>query len=220
MPVWRVDVEVTGSGAGTVSSTSSGLLCAEGSCSAEFFSGEIELRATPAEGSRFVGWSGDCSGQRGCQLDLQGNAAVNATFNRVVTVTTVASGNGSVFINYADTGCKSRGPCYHQCEGGECTDLVDVGARPTVWAYTDPQHRPPVFTGWGGDCAGTTANPCQLGPITGPVYVVAVFYGGASARFGSTVPAEPAHGSPADPFPRSPMNPNASRPAAPGGLEE
>jgi hypothetical protein len=65
----------TGSGSGTV--TCNGALCApiyaEGS--------EVTLKATPASGSTFNGWSGEeCSGTGSCVVKMEKDAAVIATF--------------------------------------------------------------------------------------------------------------------------------------------
>ncbi len=54
-------VTKTGSGTGTVTSAPAGVSCGS-TCAADFAQGtEVALTATPATGSRFAGWSGDCS---------------------------------------------------------------------------------------------------------------------------------------------------------------
>jgi hypothetical protein len=67
-----------GSGTGTVTSNPAGIDCGA-TCSASFASGAVvDLTATPATGSTFVGWSGDCSG--GVCI-MEGPKKVTATFD-------------------------------------------------------------------------------------------------------------------------------------------
>jgi hypothetical protein len=72
-----------GTGTGGIVSASSEV-CAS-SCTATFFppGGVITLTAVPAAGSRFVGWSGACSGTGPCTVMGNTTVAVTATFNRI-----------------------------------------------------------------------------------------------------------------------------------------
>jgi hypothetical protein len=70
---------VTIAGRGSVVSTPAGIQCTH-SCSAAFTQGV--LRATPAKGWRFTGWSGACSGRSSCSLALTADATVVVTFRR------------------------------------------------------------------------------------------------------------------------------------------
>lgn len=74
-------VTLSGSGAGSVQSSSPGIAC-PGSCKAEFNSGKnVTLSATPEAGSAFAGWSGSgCSGSESCQVSLAAAATVDAEF--------------------------------------------------------------------------------------------------------------------------------------------
>ncbi|MER3487476.1 MAG: hypothetical protein C4307_01425 [Chloroflexota bacterium] len=59
------------------------LLSCTGRCSAPFpAEGTVRLRATPAPGFRFVGWSGACRGGRSCAIALDRDRAVKARFAR------------------------------------------------------------------------------------------------------------------------------------------
>lgn len=65
---------VSASSGGTVISTPSGINCSTkgGACSAYFEASQVVLRANAAQGSRFVGWGGDCKAfhRKPCQLPL------------------------------------------------------------------------------------------------------------------------------------------------------
>jgi hypothetical protein len=75
-----VTVSRAGAGAGVVTSNPAGIDCG-GTCSASFDQGAVVvLRAAPAAGSAFAGWSGACSGTADCALSVDATKAVTATF--------------------------------------------------------------------------------------------------------------------------------------------
>jgi hypothetical protein len=72
-----------GPGSGVVSSASGPLAC-WWSCSATYAAGTIvTLKAMPAAGSKFVGWSGGCSGTGPCTVTGNTVVGVTATFSRM-----------------------------------------------------------------------------------------------------------------------------------------
>jgi Divergent InlB B-repeat domain len=74
-------ITVTRSGRGTVTSTPAGIRC-PGTCTASFDRGAtVTLGAAPAAGSRFAGWSGDCTGTaRTCTLAISADHSAAAGF--------------------------------------------------------------------------------------------------------------------------------------------
>jgi hypothetical protein len=42
----------------------------------------LALRAVPAKGARFVGWSGSCRGTKACRVTLDRGRSVGARFRR------------------------------------------------------------------------------------------------------------------------------------------
>jgi hypothetical protein len=71
-----------GGGTGTVTSSPAGIACGS-TCVASFANGtSVSLSARPGTRSRFVGWSGDCSGRSACVLSMTANHTVKATFAR------------------------------------------------------------------------------------------------------------------------------------------
>jgi hypothetical protein len=69
-------------GPGRVVSTPRGVSCSK-PCSATFERGmRLALRAVPAKGARFVGWSGACRGAKSCRVTLDRGRSVGARFRR------------------------------------------------------------------------------------------------------------------------------------------
>jgi hypothetical protein len=78
-------VTKAGNGTGTVTSAPAGINCGP-TCAAKFRSGMVvTLKVTPDASSNFGGWSGACSGMGTCQLMMNANKTVNASFNQRAT---------------------------------------------------------------------------------------------------------------------------------------
>jgi hypothetical protein len=74
-------VSTAGSGSGTVTSAPAGISCGAICAHAFTFGGSVTLTAAPAAGSSFAGFSGGgCSGTAPCDLTLDRDLAVTATF--------------------------------------------------------------------------------------------------------------------------------------------
>jgi hypothetical protein len=73
-----------GTGVGTVTTDTGGISCGA-TCSARYTRGShVTLAATPAAGSSFSGWSGDCSGSAStCVVNLDTARNVTASFSQV-----------------------------------------------------------------------------------------------------------------------------------------
>jgi hypothetical protein len=78
-----LDVNASGSGTGSITSSPAGIDCGA-TCSAGFDYGTVVgLTATPDAGSMFVGWTGDCTGLGACNVTLDQARSVTATFTAV-----------------------------------------------------------------------------------------------------------------------------------------
>jgi hypothetical protein len=80
LAMYPLNVSVSGTGSGTVTSSPPGIDCGA-DCAESYNRGTVvSLAATPASGSSFGGWSGACSGSGACQVTLNAARSVAATF--------------------------------------------------------------------------------------------------------------------------------------------
>ena len=160
-PDWGVDtgggtgpftltVALAGTGAGNVRSTTpAGITCGS-DCTETYAAGTVvTLKATPARGSTFTGWSGACSGVGPCVVTMDADKSVTATFGSpspggfTLTVTKAGTGAGSVTSTPAGIAC-----------GADCSETYTAG---TVVTLTAKASRGSTFSGWSGACSGTGA---------------------------------------------------------------
>ncbi|MBK8321692.1 MAG: DUF4214 domain-containing protein [Betaproteobacteria bacterium] len=145
----------TGSGTGTVSSTPAGIDCGP-TCSGLFTINQaVQLSATPAGDSTFVGWGGACTGAGACVVPMTAAATVTATFDLTaptthsLSVTRIGTGSGSVASLPAGIDC-----------GATCTASFANGSTVTL---TPTPAAGSVFVGWSGSCSGSGACSITLG---------------------------------------------------------
>ncbi len=145
----QLSVTKNGTGSGTVASSPVGINCGA-TCTANFSGGmTVTLTASASAGSTFAGWAGGgCSGTGTCDVTLNANTAVTATFNTVsptssLSVTTVGTGTGTV-----------------TCNGITCNPSYPSGTALTIVAVPAATS---LFSGWGGACASFgLATTCNL----------------------------------------------------------
>jgi hypothetical protein len=135
--VYTLRVTKTGSGTGSV--TGAGITCGV-TCNADSDDGtSVTLTANAAAGSRFTGWSGDCSGSGNCTVTMSQARNVTATFVAVYTLTVTKTGSGSVSGTAIDC-------------GAACSSDYDDGTSVTLTATASARSR---LTGWSGACSGS-----------------------------------------------------------------
>ncbi len=147
---FKLTVVKDGTGQGTVTSTPAAIDCGS-SCSADIASDtSVTLTATPASGSTFTGFTGDCTGTGPCVVSMTAARSVTATFTLIprfaLTVTRGGTGQGSV------TGTPGAINC-----GTSCNADYETGTRVTLTATAAAGS---TFTGFGGGCTGTA--PCVV----------------------------------------------------------
>ena len=80
-PAQSVTVHRTGNGAGTITSTPSGISCTRKTCSHTFtFGTAVTLKAKASAGSSFDGWTGACVGKTTCKLTADQSLSATAKF--------------------------------------------------------------------------------------------------------------------------------------------
>jgi Fe-S cluster biogenesis protein NfuA len=76
-------VSKSGTGSGTVTSSTAGISCGSTCSHAYNYGSTVTLTATPATGSTFTGWSGACSGTGTCAVTTNTAISVTANFSLV-----------------------------------------------------------------------------------------------------------------------------------------
>ena len=107
----------------------------------------MTLTVTPETGSAFAGWSGACAGTGTCTITMDAAKSVTATFNLQTFTLSVAkngTGSGTVTSNIPGINC-----------GTDCQDVYSFG---TGLNLTATPEQGSVFTGWSGNCTGTSTT--------------------------------------------------------------
>jgi hypothetical protein len=138
----------TGNGAGSVSSSPSGITCGADCTESYGTSTRVTLTAVPAAGSIFTGWSGGgCRGAGLCTVSLDVSRTVTAAFalqSFALTLTPAGNGSGTVSSLPAGIDC-----------GTSCSSPFDYGKSVMLSASPAADSD---FVGWsGGGCSGTAA---------------------------------------------------------------
>jgi hypothetical protein len=128
------------------------------------YGASVSITPSPASGSAFIGWSGDCSGFGACvfvatnSILAEGSFAVAETLKVQVT----GKGSGTVTASPGGLGCPSV-----------CTGVVGVGAPVTLTATPAPGS---YFADWSlsGGC-GSSSSPCTFEMPASDDLEVAVF---------------------------------------------
>jgi hypothetical protein len=159
VPSLTLTVATAGRGKGRVTSDVGGIDC-PGTCTATEPQGTaMTLTATPDTGSRFVGWSGACSGTDDCVLSFDTAADATAMFAPIQHRVRVAvTRGGRVVSTPGSISCPSR-----------CTGAFDTGSAVGLRAVPAAGY---AFRGWSGACSGKRA--CSL-RLTRDVNVRAAF---------------------------------------------
>ena len=148
---FNVNVNLAGTGSGTVTSNPAGINC-PGTCSDMFdFDSNITLSESANADSDFIGWTGDPECTGGVINNLTADVTCIATFDlKMFTLTANKAGNGTGTITSAPPGINCGPAC-----GSENSDFV-INTNVTLTAA--PTAADSEFAGWGGDCAAAGNN--------------------------------------------------------------
>jgi hypothetical protein len=163
---YTLNVEKTGAGSGTVTSTDGAVNCGS-TCTPSYAGGSyVTLNAQPGADSMFTGWSGGgCSGTGSCEVEMVSDTTVTATFAILVippqqlTVSEEGTGAGEVTSNPVGISCP-----------GTCVASFTYQSQVTLTATPESGG---TFIEWeGGGCSGT--GTCVV-TMSSEESVVAIF---------------------------------------------
>ncbi|WP_255317342.1 choice-of-anchor U domain-containing protein, partial [Candidatus Magnetobacterium casense] len=139
---YTLDIALSGTGDGTVTSSPVGINCGT-TCSASFATGtSVTLTATASDNATFAGWSGDCTGTTStCTVTMSAAKSVMATFNTA----TEEQGPGGNDPNYDGNGdgtpdrLQGNVESFHAANSQYITVAVDPSiAISTISSITTP----------------------------------------------------------------------------------
>ncbi len=144
----QLAVDKIGAGDGLVSSSPTGINCGQ-DCSADLAQDSlVTLTAEPDAGSTFSGWSGACSGAGDCEITMDTQKTITATFKADLLLTVNKAGTGNGRISSLPTGI--------DC-GQDCSAALTADSLVTLTADPDEGS---AFSGWSGACSGT--GGCEI----------------------------------------------------------
>jgi uncharacterized repeat protein (TIGR03803 family) len=137
---------VVGLGQGTVTSLDYKINCSNvgGVCRANYAAGaSVTFGAAPAAGWSFTGWSGPCSGIASCNLTMNGNQSVTATFTPAYTISgqVTLDGSGLTGVTVSLRG-SSSGSTTTNVSGSYSFPVIGGGSYSVTPALTDYTFSP------------------------------------------------------------------------------
>lgn len=141
---YTLDVTKSGTGTGTVTATVGAINCGATCTDPNLASGTtLSLNQSAGPSSSFSGWSGDCTGTGACNLTMNSNRSVVATFTSSNHTLSIAkNGLGTVTANTGAINC-----------GAICSDSYANNTNIILSATPSSGYN---FSGWsGGSCSGT-----------------------------------------------------------------
>ena len=183
----KLTVSKSGTGSGTVTSDPAGIDCGS-LCAQEFEEGEtVTLTATPAEGSSFAGWSGECASTSGdeCKVTMSAARSVEASFGK--------PGRHPNSRSPSPKGARAPARLRANRQGSPAGSSAPPNTPPTPKSPSPSPHKralpspvgPPRPSCSPGTCTGT-ASPCKV-TIAAAVELEATFNLTAKPKFKLTV---------------------------------
>lgn len=151
----------SGSASGRVTSLPAGINCGSTCAHSYAYGRSVQLKATPAIGTSFDGWTGGCSGTGSCTVAMDKARAVTASFTKRPPASLKVSRSGHGTVTSRPSGISCGSTCSHVFTYGTAVTLT---AAPALGS---------VFTGWSGSCTGARRT-CHVS-MTAARTVTAVF---------------------------------------------
>ena len=148
--VFALTISVSGNGSVGYSPAGDGTGTCNTVCTVHYDANiQVSLTATIGANATFTGWGGACTGTGTCNLTMDGDKTVTATFTGFNTLSVTVSGNGSVSGGGGTINCP-----------GTCDGSWAAGTQVSLSAAAESGYS---FAGWGGDCASAgTQSTCTL----------------------------------------------------------
>jgi uncharacterized repeat protein (TIGR02543 family) len=136
---YALSVGIAGTGTGVVSAPN---ISCPGDCDETFTHGtDVTITQVPNGDSNFANWSGACTGNTTCVVDMTEARSVTANYTiKSYNLNVSVTGTGSV-THAGNIACPS-----------DCQGTYTHGTDVTLTQAEGAGHR---FTGWGGACTGT-----------------------------------------------------------------
>ena len=150
VPRVPLTVATGGAGQGRVTSDAGAIDCPGACASTQEQGSQVILTATPAQGSRFTGWTGACKGTAQCVVTLQDATSVAAVFapDVLLGLRVAVRGKGRVVSSPAGVSCPGR-----------CSGSFSAGTALTLRAVPAKGY---VLRAWSGACRGKGACKVTL----------------------------------------------------------
>jgi hypothetical protein len=143
---YGLTVKKVGTGFGDVVSSPAGIDCGS-KCVSSFSPGQIvTLTASPAAGSAFSGWTGTCSGSQTCEVAMDSEQSVTATFT-----TTTSSGQLTTRYRLYNDGTKEHLYTTNAVEYAYLSNQIDPNC--CGWTAEGPTYKVPSGPGLYGGVA-------------------------------------------------------------------
>jgi len=177
VPYHTLSTSKTGTGAGSLTSSRSGVNCGS-TCSASFVEGEsVTLTATPATGSTFSGWSGGCSGTGACAVVMSDDVSVAAgfTLNTYTVGASVLGGHGAVSPDSQLTGYGHSASITLTADSGYRVGTLSDNSQEVTGAKARTAGGKTLRSGVAPSAKAAIPNPYIINNVTGAHAVVVTY---------------------------------------------
>jgi len=155
VPVYTLTTSIIGDQSGQIGGSPSGIdglgINCPGACTARYLAGTVvDLAYYQSGNTLFSSWGGACTGPSGCEITMDSDKSVTASFATGVTLTVNLAGDGRGEVSSGGIVCTTGNCVLGPVLPGSAFTLL---ASPFVGSS---------FVGWSGACSDTDPNPCAI----------------------------------------------------------